>query len=102
MMSWPISAGPEAHDNDGERAVRVALAMLDGISKLGDQTPPPSPSPYVKQWGRDRRPKLAARVGIDSGAVVVGAGAGKDTDAFGEAPNIAARCRLWPLQARYS
>ena len=31
------------------------------------------------------------RVGIDSGAVVVGAGAGKDADVFGEAPNIAAR-----------
>ena len=37
------------------------------------------------------RPKLAARVGIDSGTVVVGAGAGKDTDVFGETPNISAR-----------
>ncbi len=35
--------------------------------------------------------KLSARVGIDSGAVVVGAGAGKDADVFGDAPNIAAR-----------
>jgi tetratricopeptide (TPR) repeat protein len=34
---------------------------------------------------------LTARVGIDSGAVVVGAGAGKEADVFGEAPNIAAR-----------
>jgi class 3 adenylate cyclase len=36
-------------------------------------------------------PKLAARVGIDSGAVVVGAGADKDAEVFGETPNIAAR-----------
>ena len=31
------------------------------------------------------------RIGIDSGAVVVGAGAGKDADVFGDTPNIAAR-----------
>ena len=35
--------------------------------------------------------KLSVRVGIDSGAVVVGADAGKEADVFGEAPNIAAR-----------
>src|SRR5215469_5462853 len=28
---------PEAHDNDAERAVRAALAMLDAISKLNEQ-----------------------------------------------------------------
>ena len=67
---------PEAHDNDAERAVRAGLAILDAISKLNQHA---------------ARPKLAARVGIDSGAVVVGAGAGKDTDVFGDAPNIAAR-----------
>jgi predicted ATPase/class 3 adenylate cyclase len=67
---------PEAHDNDAERAVRAGLELLDAIAKLG---------------GQSGRAKLAARVGIDSGAVVVGAGAGKDTDVFGEAPNIAAR-----------
>jgi class 3 adenylate cyclase/tetratricopeptide (TPR) repeat protein len=67
---------PEAHDNDAERAARAGLEMLDAITKLGDQA---------------GRPKLAARVGIDSGAVVVGAGVGKEADVFGEAPNIAAR-----------
>jgi class 3 adenylate cyclase/tetratricopeptide (TPR) repeat protein len=67
---------PEAHDNDAERAARAGLELLDAIAKLGDQP---------------GRPKLAARVGIDSGAVVVGAGAGKEADVFGEAPNIAAR-----------
>src|SRR6202035_2668375 len=67
---------PEAHDNDAERAARAGLAILDAISKLNE---------------RPARPKLAARIGIDSGAVVVGAGAGKDTDVFGDTPNIAAR-----------
>jgi class 3 adenylate cyclase/tetratricopeptide (TPR) repeat protein len=67
---------PAAHDNDAERAARAGLAILEAITRLNQH-----PS----------RPKLAARVGIDSGAVVVGAGAGTETDVFGEAPNIAAR-----------
>src|SRR5712692_1987925 len=67
---------PEAHDNDAERAARAGLAILDAIAKLNEQS---------------GRQKLSARVGIDSGAVVVGAGAGKETDVFGDAPNIAAR-----------
>src|SRR5260370_25353608 len=37
------------------------------------------------------RPTLGTRGGIDSGSVVVGVGAGKDADVFGDAPNIAAR-----------
>jgi class 3 adenylate cyclase/tetratricopeptide (TPR) repeat protein len=67
---------PEAHDNDAERAARAGLAMLDAISKLNEHP---------------TRPKLLARIGIDSGAVVVGAGAGKEADVFGDTPNIAAR-----------
>jgi class 3 adenylate cyclase/ribosomal protein L40E len=67
---------PEAHDNDAERAARAGLAILGAISKLNE---------------RPTRPTLSARIGIDSGAVVVGAGAGKDTDVFGDTPNIAAR-----------
>ena len=67
---------PEAHDNDAERAARAGLAILDAISKLNEHP---------------TRPTLSARIGIDSGAVVVGAGARKDTDVFGDTPNIAAR-----------
>ena len=67
---------PEAHDNDAERAARAGLAIIDAVAKLNEQS---------------GRPKLSARVGIDSGAVVVGAGAGKDADVFGDTPNIAAR-----------
>jgi hypothetical protein len=69
---------PEAHDNDAERAARAGLAILDAITKLNEH---PTPT----------HPKLSARVGIDSGAVVVGAGAGKEADVFGDTPNVAAR-----------
>jgi class 3 adenylate cyclase/tetratricopeptide (TPR) repeat protein len=67
---------PEAHENDAERAARAGLAILEGLSKLNQES---------------TNPKISARVGIDSGTVVVGAGAGKETDVFGEAPNNAAR-----------
>ena len=67
---------PEAHENDAERAIRAGLSILDAIAKFNQQS---------------TRPKLSARIGIDSGAVVVGAGAGKEADVFGEAPNIASR-----------
>ena len=67
---------PEAHDNDAESAARAGLAMLDAITKLNEHP---------------KHPKLSARIGVDSGTVVVGAGAGKDTDVFGDTPNIAAR-----------
>jgi hypothetical protein len=63
-------------DDDAERAARAGLAILAAITRLNDHP---------------ARPKLAARVGIDSGTVVVGAGAGKDSDVFGDTPNIAAR-----------
>src|SRR5689334_926803 len=85
---------PQAHDNDAERAVRAGLAILEGITRLNGQPPSPPPPPPSspapvgnnggrEQGGGDRRAKLSVRVGIDSGAVVVGAGAGKDTDVFG-------------------
>ena len=67
---------PEANENDAERAARAGLAIVEAVAKLNQQS---------------GLPKLAARVGIDSGSVVVGASAGKDADVFGDAPNIAAR-----------
>jgi len=76
---------PEAHENDAERAARASLAILDAVSKLNEHP---------------THPKLSARIGIDSGAVVVGAGAGKDTDVFGDTPNIAARVQAAPALAR--
>src|SRR5580700_10149548 len=67
---------PEAHDNDAERAARAGLAMLDAIAKLNEQP---------------GHAELAVRIGIDSGLVVIGKGAGQDAEVFGDTPNIAKR-----------
>ena len=80
---------PEAHENDAERAARAGLAIIEATSKL-NQAPPLS-LPMAKNGGGKPIPKIPVRVGIDSGPVVVGSGAGKDADVFGETPNIAAR-----------
>ena len=74
---------PEAHDNDAERATRAGLAILHAITKLNEQV---------------TRPRLSARIGIDSGAVVVGAGVDEETDVFGDTPNIAARVQAAATQ----
>jgi len=74
---------PAAHDNDAERATRAGLALLDGISKLNQRS--------GTGFSLSSPVKLPARVGIDSGTVVVGAGAGQDAEVFGDVPNIAAR-----------
>src|ERR1700687_1914328 len=71
LFGWP-----QAHDNDAERAARAGLAILDAIGKLNEQP---------------GHAKLSARVGIDSGPVVVGRGAGNEIDVSGDPPNIAAR-----------
>src|SRR6202022_3210907 len=55
---------------------RAGLAIVDAISKLKQHS---------------ARSQLSARIGIDSGAVVVGASAGRDADVFGDTPNVAAR-----------
>jgi class 3 adenylate cyclase len=71
LFGWPA-----AHDNDAERAARAGLAIIDALAKLDELR---------------RHTRLAARVGIDSGPVVVGKGASGEVDVFGDAPNIAAR-----------
>jgi class 3 adenylate cyclase/tetratricopeptide (TPR) repeat protein len=73
---------PEAHDNDAERAARAGLAILHAIARVNEQA---------------TRPRLSARIGINSGAVVVGASAGKQADVFGDTPNIAARVQTAAL-----
>jgi predicted ATPase/class 3 adenylate cyclase len=70
---------PHAHENDPERAARAGLAILESISLLN------------KNFSAERRPTLAARVGIHAGSVVVGRVDGRNADVFGEVPNIAAR-----------
>src|SRR6202790_4485074 len=77
---------PEAHDNDAERAARAGLAILDAISKPND---PPM------------HPKLSARIGIDSGAVVVGAGAARIPMYSAILLILRRGCRRRQLRARY-
>ena len=69
---------PAAHDNDAERAVRAGLAILDAMTQLNE------PRGQIK---------LVVRIGINSGHVVVGpgAGVGQAVDAYGDAANIASR-----------
>ena len=66
---------PTAQENDAERALRAALAIQRALADLN---------------ARNRRagaPELAARIGLDSGPVLVDA----TGEVFGEAPNVAAR-----------
>jgi class 3 adenylate cyclase len=71
LFGWPA-----AHDNDAERAARAGLVIIDALAGLD---------------GLPRHTKLNVRVGIDSGPVVVGQGAGGAVDVFGDAANTAAR-----------
>jgi class 3 adenylate cyclase/predicted ATPase len=66
---------PQAQENDAERAVRAALAIQRALAELNARN------------ARSGAPQLSARIGLDSGPVVVD-GAG---EVFGEAPNVAAR-----------
>ena len=66
---------PQAQENDAERAVRAALAIHLALAELN-----------ARNAGRNL-PQLAARIGIESGQVVVDAAG----EVFGEAPNVAAR-----------
>jgi class 3 adenylate cyclase len=66
---------PRAQENDAERAARAGLAILRALVDLN-----------AANAGREL-PKLAARIGMDSGPVVVDSAG----EVFGDAPNIAAR-----------
>ncbi|SAL14012.1 guanylate cyclase [Caballeronia peredens] len=72
---------PRAHEDDAERAVRAALAMIEAVSRL-------------KAPGQPRS-RLQARVGIATGLVVIGdligAGEAQERGIVGETPNLAAR-----------
>jgi class 3 adenylate cyclase/predicted ATPase len=66
---------PIAQENDSERAVRAALAIQRALPELN------------RKNAGSGRPELVARIGVESGAVVVDAAG----EIFGDAPNIAAR-----------
>jgi class 3 adenylate cyclase/tetratricopeptide (TPR) repeat protein len=69
---------PQAHEDDAERAVRAGLALAERIGRLQSSS------------GR-----LASRIGIATGHVVVGdligAGDAQERGVVGETPNLAAR-----------
>jgi class 3 adenylate cyclase/predicted ATPase len=66
---------PQAQENDAERAVRAALAIQRALIELNARN------------ARSGAPQLSARIGIETGPVVVDA----TGEVFGEAPNVAAR-----------
>jgi class 3 adenylate cyclase len=70
---------PRAHEEDGERAARAGLALVEAVPKLKTAADFP----------------LQVRVGIATGLVVVGdligAGAAQEQAVVGETPNLAAR-----------
>ncbi len=70
---------PQAHEDDPERAVRAALAIGDGLATLAGAA--------LERHGID----VQARIGIESGEVVVGDPFGGATMATGDAMNLAAR-----------
>jgi class 3 adenylate cyclase len=72
---------PQAHEDDAERAVRAALAIVDAVQSLVTIAGPEG--------------TLACRVGIATGFVVVGevigAGSSLESPVLGDTPNVAAR-----------
>ena len=66
---------PVAQENDSERAVRAALSIQRALAELN------------RNNAGSGKPALAARIGVETGAVVVDAAG----EIFGDAPNIAAR-----------
>jgi class 3 adenylate cyclase len=73
---------PAAHQDDAQRAVRAGLGMLDAMTS------------FHTRLERAQHLRLAIRVGIHTGLVVVGEmGGGRHHEqlALGETPNVAAR-----------
>lgn len=74
---------PMAHEDDAERAVRAGLDIVARISALSERT------------SDESGVKLAVRIGIATGPVVVGdligEGASQESAVVGETPNLAAR-----------
>jgi class 3 adenylate cyclase len=66
---------PQAQENDGERAVRAALAIQRALADLNARN------------AATGAPELSARIGLDSGRVVVDS----TGEVYGDAPNVAAR-----------
>jgi class 3 adenylate cyclase/predicted ATPase len=66
---------PHAQENDAERALRAGLALVDAVAAQSRSVTTPN------------APKLAVRVGIHAGPIVLS----PDGELYGEVPNVAAR-----------
>ena len=82
--SMALFGYPRAQENDAKRAARAGLAILRALEDLN-----------VANASRGL-PALAARIGLDSGPVVVDSAG----EVFGDAPNLAARVQTPPLRER--
>lgn len=79
---------PHAHDNDPERGVRAGLALHESVAALNSK---------LRQLGRS---ELSLRVGIHTGAAVIGEGGKAVPDIFGDTPTSPPGSRLLPSRAR--
>ena len=73
---------PQAHEDDAQRAVRTGLGIVEAMATLN------------RRLGQRPGVRLAVRVGIHTGVVVVGemgSGGRQEQLALGDTPNIAAR-----------
>jgi class 3 adenylate cyclase len=73
---------PQAHEDDAQRAVRSGLSLVAALAALNTRLE------------RERRVRLALRLGIHTGLVVISAVGGQGRQeplALGDTPNIAAR-----------
>jgi class 3 adenylate cyclase len=73
---------PQAHEDDAQRAVRTGLGIVEAMGALNSRL------------AQDTRSRLAVRLGIHTGLVVIGEigeGTSQEQLALGETPNLAAR-----------
>jgi class 3 adenylate cyclase/tetratricopeptide (TPR) repeat protein len=70
---------PVAHEDDALRAVRAAVEMRDRLGRLNEE--------FVRRFGT----RIALRIGLNTGEVVAGDYASRETFVTGDAVNVAAR-----------
>ena len=70
---------PAVHEDDALRAVRAAAEMRDALASLN------------KELERDRGVTIASRIGVNTGDVVAGDAAARQSLVTGDAVNVAAR-----------
>ena len=70
---------PAVHEDDALRAVKAAVEMRDALASLN------------KELERDRGVTIASRIGVNTGDVVAGDAAARQTLVTGDAVNVAAR-----------